>query len=269
MRRALTGHRFCAAGPAESVRSFSADHRHLDLSGKVIDTFIYRAATLDSKIWVPSELSRADPIHRDDDGTWIIPEVVSDIHATFQVLRAWVDVSTWYGQYSTGETAIVALQRTLVYDEPEDPTNSGCGLNGAFDAWYKVMRATDTELMAISLGVQGKSVEDLRAIMRQLPEEGCTMNVLGEHDVWTYLYAAMAYSNKKCLFTTENDYMGTAPDMIRPDDRIAVIAGICMPLVLRPADSRYQLVTHAYVHGAMYGDAWPDYDDELEEIALI
>ena len=68
----------------------------------------------------------------------------------------------------------------------------------------------------------------------------------------------MVFSNLKCAFTTEKGYLGMGPELIRDDDRIAVIARVCMPLLIWSVmEGGYRLVTHAYVHGSMYGEPWP------------
>jgi hypothetical protein len=85
----------------------------------------------------------------------------------------------------------------------------------------------------------------------------------------------LASSQKKCFFRTENGYFGTAPDplptALRPGDKIAIISGLEMPLLLRPVEGGYQylLLTHVYVHGIMHGEMWPVIKDDLEEIALV
>ena len=87
-----------------------------------------------------------------------------------------------------------------------------------------------------------------------------------------YFFKATALSNRKCLFTTEKGYLGTGPELIRDGDRIAVIAVVCMPLVVRPVkEGGFRLVTHTYAHGIMLGEAWPG-DGEgrvWEEIVLV
>lgn len=55
-------------------------------------------------------------------------------------------------------------------------------------------------------------------------------------------------------------------------DVIAIVGNLGMPLLRRPVEGEYRLLTHVYVHGIMYGEAWPEREkeeDELEEIVLV
>jgi hypothetical protein len=54
-----------------------------------------------------------------------------------------------------------------------------------------------------------------------------------------------------------------------PEDKVAVIAGLGMPMILRATNQGYHLVTHAYVHGIMYGEIWPEDAGELEGVILM
>jgi len=109
--------------------------------------------------------------------------------------------------------------------------------------------------------------------------------------------SAIPFSNRKGFFVTEAGRMGTAAarvetsqngraravNLVQAGDKIAVVAGLEMPIILRPVvdgggtvdgaqeDGKrvYELVTHAYVHGIMYGEAWEDESAVLEEIILV
>ena len=59
------------------------------------------------------------------------------------------------------------------------------------------------------------------------------------------------------------------PTPVAEGDVIAVVAGLEMPLLLRPVEGGYRLLAHAYVHGIMHGEAWPEREEELEEIVLF
>jgi hypothetical protein len=63
--------------------------------------------------------------------------------------------------------------------------------------------------------------------------------------------------------TTENGYMGWAPDNIygmdyaqsRPGDLIAIVYGRSTPIAIRPHGTCYQILGEAYVQGLMDGEA--------------
>lgn len=61
------------------------------------------------------------------------------------------------------------------------------------------------------------------------------------------------------FYITENGYFGTAPDTtvhsVGVGDRIAIIAGLGLPVVLRPReDGSYVLISHCYCDGVMKGE---------------
>jgi hypothetical protein len=59
-----------------------------------------------------------------------------------------------------------------------------------------------------------------------------------------------------------------AAGLVEQGDRIAVLAGLEIPMVLREVDQGYHFVTHTYVHGIMHGEAWPA-NAEIREIILV
>jgi hypothetical protein len=71
------------------------------------------------------------------------------------------------------------------------------------------------------------------------------------------------------LVRSKKGYIGLAPNEVQPGDRIYVVKWSRVPLILRPAASRYffrepslnahplyELVGDAYVHGIMFGEAF-------------
>ncbi|KAF2995184.1 hypothetical protein E8E14_003971 [Neopestalotiopsis sp. 37M] len=94
--------------------------------------------------------------------------------------------------------------------------------------------------------------------------------------------AALRYARRQAFFTTETGRFGNAPDRIaasavRQGDRIAVIAGLSLPFVLRPVkmagtrkdSGEYKLISHCYLDGIMHGEAIHEGDAELQDIVLV
>ncbi|KAL8976966.1 MAG: hypothetical protein Q9205_007139 [Flavoplaca limonia] len=277
MRAAMINKHFCACGPTNPRYHFSTAQNYLHLRGKLLDTVTYRAETMNMKC-----INEVDTILRifrggtqgpsgDDraslrDDRANLRKVMRELHGAFQVMRAWTNVSTWYAGYpAPGETPKTALRRTLLYDDPE--TNGEARLNAAFESWYQVMTTSDAGLDHLAWGGQRTTTSKVMD-----PEEERSMRIMGKIKMGLYFHGAMIFSNRKCLFTTEEGYLGTGPDLIQHGDRIAVFAGLCMPFVVRPVgNGRFWLVTHAYVHGIMYGQAWEGDADgaRLDEIVLV
>ena len=60
------------------------------------------------------------------------------------------------------------------------------------------------------------------------------------------------------------------PRTTKAGDVVVLLQGAKIAYVLRPVhEGRYQLVGEAYVHGIMYGEAWPDDDEGIQQITLI
>ncbi|KAI1131113.1 heterokaryon incompatibility protein-domain-containing protein [Nemania abortiva] len=66
------------------------------------------------------------------------------------------------------------------------------------------------------------------------------------------------------LFTTTDGLIGLAPPDSVPGDRLALLQGGRVPVVLRQDVDGYRLVGEAYVHGAMYGEVF-----DAQKVAVI
>ena len=56
------------------------------------------------------------------------------------------------------------------------------------------------------------------------------------------------------LFTTSDGYIGMVRDPIEEGDHLCIIYGSKYPAILRPRRESFELVTIAWVHGAMAGE---------------
>jgi hypothetical protein len=200
-------------------------------------------------------------------------------HRGYSVLKSWVEISQW-SDYPTGESTREALQRTLVNDDPE--CNADVAKENSFDYWYNTMilGELDMTVRAIQRVGAGSSIPSqpwqreifLREMMKRFPQEKLVFFGLNGPG-FKFHSTAMAFSQMKCFFFTENYYIGTAADPlpvpIEPGDKIAIVRGLEMPLAVRPVEGGYKLLTHVYVHGIMYGEAWPQNEENLEEIVLL
>jgi hypothetical protein len=61
--------------------------------------------------------------------------------------------------------------------------------------------------------------------------------------------------------------MGVGPRCSRTGDRIALIAGLKLPFVIREAGDRYNLIGPAYIHGIMKGERWDE--NLLTQIIIV
>lgn len=84
----------------------------------------------------------------------------------------------------------------------------------------------------------------------------------------------VAMAGKRGLFKTENSLLGTGPLAVEKGDVVALLAGFSCPMILRISrekgeTNRYEVVGVAYVEGLMQGEAWPENEAKVVEIALV
>jgi hypothetical protein len=63
--------------------------------------------------------------------------------------------------------------------------------------------------------------------------------------------------------------MGKGLLAIQKNDLVVLIAGLDIPMIVREVGdigNNHRLMGLAYVHGMMYGERWPDYDNGLSYI---
>jgi hypothetical protein len=75
------------------------------------------------------------------------------------------------------------------------------------------------------------------------------------------LFDLQIYGTPLC--TTAKGYLAAVPYTAKVGDCIAILAGGCVPFVLRPIGDHYRLVGPCYVRGIMNGEAFPEKLDEL------
>jgi hypothetical protein len=110
--------------------------------------------------------------------------------------------------------------------------------------------------------------------MEKIDPHQITGGAILELGVFSLNACICSQSRKKAFYVTQKKYFGTAPDRIsvsiEKDDRIAILAGLNVPVVLRPRpDGTYAFVSHCYLHGFMRGEAFDGDTEELQDIVLV
>jgi hypothetical protein len=166
-----------------------------------------------------------------------------------EVFKDWIRcIKHITDSYSTGESLEAAFYWTLVQIPWSDnglciPLSSTLRKkrsSEAFEVWAQIITASKAAPESTSLEGDGKTFHD--SIRATLCGQG--------------------------LFVTEKQLMGTGWNTIQEGDVVALLSGVEMPMILRPAKHGYQIVTWAYIHGIMDGESWPG-KDQLDTITLV
>lgn len=74
-----------------------------------------------------------------------------------------------------------------------------------------------------------------------------------------FLLASGAYFRSHIRCVTAQGYIGQVSQDVEVGDKVALLQGCDIPLILRPAgNGAYTYITTCYLHGIMYGEAWSD-----------
>jgi hypothetical protein len=60
------------------------------------------------------------------------------------------------------------------------------------------------------------------------------------------------------LFKTEKGYLGLGPRSLKDRDKVALLKGGMVPLVIRKTDKYFELVGDCYIYGIIYGEAFSE-----------
>ncbi|KAF1981417.1 hypothetical protein K402DRAFT_235334 [Aulographum hederae CBS 113979] len=71
------------------------------------------------------------------------------------------------------------------------------------------------------------------------------------------------YLHGRRIMRTHKGYLGLAPEGSQTGDKVALVKGSRIPLILRPKGEYWELVGAAYVHGVMHGEAFDEANCEV------
>ena len=91
---------------------------------------------------------------------------------------------------------------------------------------------------------------------RQILQLAKQHNKLWPQPVDDYLAYARLWSQQRTLIYSQGGYIGLAPSSTLPEDKICILYGCHVPVILRPqADGSYTLIGDTYIHALMDGEA--------------
>lgn len=82
--------------------------------------------------------------------------------------------------------------------------------------------------------------------------------MIQDENVRPFYYQLLDEDVEQELCITENGYMALVPEETQLGDRMALLTGGRLPLVLRPYKHHFTLFGPCYVHGIMDGEAFPE-----------
>ncbi|KAI0108705.1 hypothetical protein GGR51DRAFT_124279 [Nemania sp. FL0031] len=133
----------------------------------------------------------------------------------------------------------------------------------SFENWFRVMSTIRPTVFDQELEISmHERHEHLRSHILTQPQFGTILRYTA--DVCNDL------AGKRVLFTTTDGYAGSGPEAMMENDYIAVIAGVALPMILRPTKHNaalYSVVGPACIHGLM-GSAGLSIH-EMSEIVLV
>jgi hypothetical protein len=153
-------------------------------------------------------------------------------------LRMSCNVGFSLTKYPTGEPVGEVVMRTLCWDWISGSSHGQSSLLSEeivnnFREWHRVLTTTST-------------LEEYTEQLR-----------IKQNLVDVHIYSATPFC------TTAKGYLAAVPHTAKVGDCIALLAGGRVLFVLRPIGDHYRLVGPYYVHGIMYGEAFPENLDEL------
>ena len=97
-----------------------------------------------------------------------------------------------------------------------------------------------------------ESMDDLRQMMEVTSKAQETASYSMKNNLIQAM--AEACKGRRFFITGKDCWMGVAPDITQPGDKICIIPGTCAPYMIRPAGEHYQLIGECYVAGIMDGE---------------
>ncbi|KAF2677497.1 HET-domain-containing protein [Lentithecium fluviatile CBS 122367] len=225
----------------------------------------------------------------------IAPEYpLQDSHPENKGPRGLVQPQTDEGPYQTAEEIKWALLRTLLFDPLEESVRTslvltvpwfGAEADELSDPAGTCYGPKSFEFMAelIAKGWDGQMFLGFFLAFEQMRRHLALYRLGGKPFKEFFPTGVQACSERPAendfiqitanltnrrFVTTSTGHFGMAPSVVRPGDRIFVIVGCSIPVILRKQEDRdeYEVVGECYVDGFMKGEAMHDLDSGKHEL---
>ncbi|KAK0099322.1 hypothetical protein ONS95_006318 [Cadophora gregata] len=200
------------------------------------------------------------------------------------MIEAWMTAICDCSLYPTGEHALQAFSRTLVFDQSRNwywqDVYPGFDVGKGFSHWmlsylsewpHSDARNHEGEANFFVTGIRDSLFkrivqEAMESIQTDEETWYLQTSLEGNEDALIFQDLAMMCTQETSFSTTVKGYMGQGLQGIKAGDEILLVAGVSRPLIARRMGERYRLIGQAYVHGVMYGEKWPVDESELVDI---
>ncbi|KAI1185657.1 heterokaryon incompatibility protein-domain-containing protein [Nemania serpens] len=191
-------------------------------------------------------------------------------HSDIEVFRNWFQCCVIGGsEYRTGEPVKEAFYKCLV----QLPSTEGLDIyisqsyreklsHDSYEEWARVI-ARGTSANATT-----ETANDTRSGGLELISGATTASPVLDGAAKIFHDTIRESLRGKALFLTDTRHMGIAGEAIQEGDAVALLSGLEMPMILRPTNGGYSVITWAYVHGIMEGEEWPE-AGPLDVITLV
>ena len=225
-------------------------HVELSLAGIMIDDVDFHTESLDDIA--------------DDDATISSPVIGRSIKIFSQWITAvterWPAITSSFGGMPSGLSNCLHARESAKRPKERPPDSH------IEDAWYDILRGSQWPLdNGLRDPVDGES-EDLVKALGVLGKLQDSPEVLQFH-----MNCCNKLRGKRTLFITSDGRLGTGPLSMRRGDIIALVAGLRVPLALRPkfdGTDRCILVGPAFIPELMKGPVWEGVN-RYREIILV
>jgi len=260
------------------------DKQKLSVLGKCVGSIISRSETVIG--WTEAE--EFEFTHNMD----VDAGFLTIFEPYVKAYREWCELAGTLESYPTGQSVLGALCHTLVHDEPQrkeagDQKWDIKSFARGFSNWHSAVSAGMFEysmtLDFLSGVVEGKYLPNKKSLDKFFSADdrknldAVKDTLIYKIQAWlhaheptrTYDYVVQTRMRTSRLVITSEGYMGTTPPMAKVGDRIVLVAGLSLPMIVRREGEGDRLIGPAYIHGIMDGERWPEVESDLEWINFV
>jgi hypothetical protein len=261
-------HRWTATARSRSMyHEFLDDSRVLTVSGIHIDTIDGLSGTCDPEMMNDEELNKSwDSRNQAPESVQEMKRIRHDLYWTLCMYKA--DESQGIADqahsldflFTKESREFLAREDQAYLQQWLDTLRNFKVFGRPLENWLLNRSQIKNNLKLMALNAMTKNVAD--------------RNDSSRHVMWVLDALKHCFDDGRRLMTTRAGRIGWAHPSARPGDRIYLIAGCNLPVILAPCNEAcdgYQtclVVGDAYVHGVMYGELWGQVYNQLTKIFL-